>query len=111
MSFPATTPSPNPAMDKPLSDAERIQAGIIASQVEGRPIDVWTARRIAAQLHTGQFSAYYALASAHHFQPEPLMQDIWNDIQSTHLDPDADGWLAPLLIWAFSKSLPKIIES
>lgn len=67
-----STPTADPLLDYevPPSDEQQsldaylIGQGIEAAVAEGRPIDNRTARYIAAQLHGGQTSALYALASS-----------------------------------------------
>ncbi|MCA1675161.1 MAG: hypothetical protein LC799_24205, partial [Actinobacteria bacterium] len=63
-----------------LSDEQRIQRGIADALNEGRAIDDETARRIAAQLHTGPDSALFALASSGEL-PERLERELLESVQ------------------------------
>jgi antirestriction protein len=87
-----------------------IREGIEAAVTEGRPIDHRTARYIASQLHDGQPSALYALASSGAISPEafdelnhdraeqPTVVRRWMDCLTVYCaartDPGpVDGWL------------------
>lgn len=63
---------PDPAL--PTGDEARITRGIADAMSDGRTIDDATARRSAAQLHGGQASALYALASSGAVEPEVLTE-------------------------------------
>lgn len=58
------TPTPTPEHQNYLSDEQLIHHHITEALREDRPIDHATARCIATQLHGGQASALYALASS-----------------------------------------------
>ncbi|MGH3903839.1 MAG: antirestriction protein ArdA [Pseudonocardiaceae bacterium] len=80
-----------------LSDEQRIQRGIADARSEGRPIDDATARRIASQLHGGQDSALYALASSGAIL-DRLEREIAEAVQD--LPPARDSWIDALLAYA-----------
>ncbi|MCA1606435.1 MAG: hypothetical protein LC775_13420, partial [Acidobacteria bacterium] len=80
-----------------LTDEQRIQRGIADAFNEGQAIDDATARRIAAQLHTGQDSALYALASSGALD-ERLERELLESVQDT--PPERDSWIDALLDYA-----------
>lgn len=85
----------------PPSEAESwdervIREGIAAAVREGRPIDNRTARYIAGQLHGGQASALYALASSGAIQPEVFAE---MDQDRTEQPEQTRIWLASLTVY------------
>lgn len=95
---PETQPVP---IYEQLTDEQRIQRGIADALNEERPIDDVTARRIAAQLHTGQDSALYALASSGALD-ERLERELLESVQD--LPPERDSWIDALLDYADARS-------
>lgn len=84
-------------VDQPESWDERvIREGIEAAVTEGRPIDNRTARYIAGQLHDGQASALYALASSGAVQAEVFGE---LDHGRTEQPPEVRRWLACLTVY------------
>lgn len=79
-----------------LSDEQRIQRGIADALTEERVIDDATARRIAAQLHGGQASKLYSLASSGAL-PEGLERELGESVQD--LPPERDTWVDALLAY------------
>lgn len=61
---------------KPSSDELVIAAGIWEARAEGQEIGDDIARRIAAQLHGGQSTALYSLASTGAIDPERLRHEL-----------------------------------
>ncbi|MCA1607074.1 MAG: hypothetical protein LC775_16750, partial [Acidobacteria bacterium] len=80
-----------------LSDEQCIQRGIADALNEGRSINDETARRIAAQLHSGQDSALYALASSGSLD-ERLERELLESVQD--LPVTRDSWIDALLDYA-----------
>jgi hypothetical protein len=93
-----------------MSDAERIEFGIRIAQEFEQPIDSDTARAIAAQLHDGQWSALYSLASTGMIDYEPLAQDIERDLEDEQLDLEAHVWLRALSAYVEQHSPRKAYE-
>lgn len=78
-----------------VDDKERIYYGITEALHQGRTIDDATARMIAAQLHSGQASALYALASSGAVVDGLRDElDAWR--QSTDADMPIEPWLDAL---------------
>jgi len=77
-------------------DERVIREGIDAAVSEGRAIDNRTARYIAGQLHGGQASALYALASSGAIQPE-VFDEL--DRDRTQQAPLVRRWIACLTIY------------
>jgi antirestriction protein len=77
---------------EPSPDERAILLGIAAAEAEEREIDDTTARRIAAQLHGGQASALYSLASSGNIDEERVYREIAAEYQSNY-DPAVRAWL------------------
>lgn len=77
-------------------DERVIRESIEAAVSEGRPIDDRTARYIAGQLHGGQSSALYALASGGAVLPEVFAE---LDQDRTEQPAAVRGWLACLTVY------------
>ncbi len=77
-------------------DGRVIREGIEAAVSEGRPIDDRTARYIASQLHGGQGSALYALASSGAIEPRVIGE---LDRDRTERPPLVRRWIACLTIY------------
>jgi antirestriction protein len=77
-------------------DERIIREGIEAAVMEGRAIDNRTARYIASQLHDGQASALYALASSGAVLPE-----VFDELDHDRVDqpPLIRRWLACLTVY------------
>src|SRR2546427_11978505 len=72
---------------EPSPDERAIMLGIAAAEAEEREIDDATARRIASQLHGGQASALYSLASSGNIDVERLYREIAAEYQGNY-DPE-----------------------
>ncbi len=83
-------------------DLAEIRQGIEASLQDEAVIDERTARLIASQLHDGQASPYYALASSGYIDREPLLDSIARDAQNENLDEEARSWLGHLVMYVES---------
>lgn len=81
-------------------DERVIREGIEGATTEGRPIDNRTARYIAGQLHGGQASALYALASSGAIQPEVFDELDRDRVQQT---PNVRRWIACLSVYCASR--------
>ena len=88
-----TEPPAEPIFEQ-LSDEQHIQRGIADALTDERPIDDATARRIAAQLHGGQASRLYGLASSGAL-PDGLEREVAESVQD--LPPERDSWVDALL--------------
>ena len=75
-----------------------IERGIDAALREGRSIDNRTARSIASQLHEGQSSALYSLASTGAIDEPRIYQELLRG--NRDLPGDARGWARWLLATA-----------
>src|SRR6185437_7935873 len=77
-------------------DERVIREGIEAARAEGRPIDDRTARYIASQLHGGQASALYTLASSGAIRPE-----VFDELDRDRVEQPTlvRGWLACLTVY------------
>lgn len=91
-------PAP-PATDESW-DERVIREGIEAAVTEGRPIDDRTARYIASQLHGGQSSALYVLASSGAVLPE-----VFTELDHDRVEQEADvrRWIACLTLYCASR--------
>jgi antirestriction protein len=87
---------PPPAADESW-DERVIREGIEAAIRDGRPIDDRTARYIAGQLHGGQASALYALASSGAVRAE-VFDEL--DRDRTERSAQVRVWLASLTVYA-----------
>lgn len=85
-----------PPMPTESWDERVIREGIEAAVTEGRPIDDRTARYIAGQLHSGQASALYALASSGAVQAE-----VFGEMDRDRSEQPAQVrvWLASLTVY------------
>jgi antirestriction protein len=96
---------PSPALIEPEPreswDERVIREGIDAAVNEGRAIDNRTARYIAGQLHDGQGSAVYALASSGAIQP-----DVYDELDCGQTEqPDAvRRWIAALSVYCATRA-------
>lgn len=81
-------------------DERLIREGIEEAVRDGRPIDDRTARYIAGQLHGGQASALYALASSGAILPEVFGE---MDRDRTEQPAQVRVWLASLTVYAASR--------
>ncbi|ABD10263.1 hypothetical protein ThrDRAFT_00236 [Frankia casuarinae] len=78
-----------------LSHDERlIKQGIEAAAQEERPIDDRTARYIAGQLHGGQVSALYSLASTGNIIEDTVYHELYEDLESH--TPEVASWVEAL---------------
>src|SRR5579872_2531555 len=80
-------------------DERVIREGIQAAVTEGRPIDDRTARYIAGQLHGGQSSALYSLASSGAVRSEVFAELNNGSTGSTDQPEHVRGWLTSLTIY------------
>lgn len=83
-------------------DEEHINEAILEAAVEQRGISDAAARVIASQLHMGQGSALYALASSGGIQDDALYE-IDGAIQDSTLDPLARAWAKELMQYVKSR--------
>lgn len=92
----APAEAPNESWDERV-----IREGIEAAVTDGRPIDHRTARYIASQLHAGQHSALYALASSGAVQPE-----VFGELDQDRTEqPDAvRRWVACLTVYCAART-------
>lgn len=81
-------------------DEQAIELGIWEADVEQRPIDHTTARMAAAQLHTGQKSALYSLASCGAVDGEGLYGEIVRAYREPEVTEQVERWLACLGMYA-----------
>lgn len=90
--------TPNPERRPRLSDEELIELALDRAEADETPIDNATARVIASQLHAGQASAMYALASTGKIFPRHLELEFRVDRQfADHGDaPEVARWLQRL---------------
>ncbi len=77
-------------------DVARIEIGIDIARAEERPIDDGTVRRIASQLHEGQASALYSLASAGALNREGLDAELAGMEVSEDTPREVLTWCAEL---------------
>jgi len=73
-------------------DDRAIHYGVLAAEANEREIDDGTARRIASQLHGGQASALYSLASSGTIDEERLYREIGRAFEEQS-GPDVREWL------------------
>jgi antirestriction protein len=95
--------TPGLALEQPETESwdERvIREGIEAAVSEGRPIDDRTARYIASQLHSGQGSALYSLASSGAIG-STVLDEL--DQDRTQQEPLVRRWLACLTVYCASR--------
>jgi antirestriction protein len=94
------------------SDAEIINTALAEASQEGRPIDEFIARKIASLLHTGQNSAYYALASSGHVDADRLRVAMEYDLKNDVLDEQAKRWVGALALHlGLEAEMPAIPEA
>ena len=74
-------------------DERAIRLGIGQALADGRPIDDYTARYIASQLHGGQVSALYSLASTGNIDPA-VFAELEADRET--FEPQVQGWVDAL---------------
>jgi antirestriction protein len=87
--------SQQPELNNAESHDERlIREGIEAAGAEEREIDDCTARSIAAQLHDGQRSALYALASTGAILEDDVYRELYADLESQM--PQVQQWVEAL---------------
>src|SRR5580658_5791620 len=72
------------------NDEQVIREGIEQALANERPIDDFTARYIAAQLHSGQVSGLYSLASTGNIDP-CVFTELEADRDS--FEPHVQGWV------------------
>ena len=77
---------------KPSADFKAIHLGVLAAEANGREIDDGTARRIASQLHGGQASALYGLASSGNIDEERVYREIGACFDEQQ-DPQVREWI------------------
>nr|WP_240724126.1 hypothetical protein [Frankia sp. B2] len=75
-------------------DERLINRGIEAAAQEKRPIDDHTARYIAGQLHGGQASALYSLASTGNIIEDTVYHELYEDLESH--TPEVASWVEAL---------------
>ncbi|ABD10193.1 hypothetical protein ThrDRAFT_00307 [Frankia casuarinae] len=75
-------------------DERLINRGIEAAAQEERPIDDRTARYIAGQLHGGQVSALYSLASTGNIIEDTVYHELYEDLESQ--TPEVASWVEAL---------------
>lgn len=95
--IPAEEPEPAAtAQDVESWDERVIREGIEAAVREARPIDDRTARYIAGQLHGGQVSALYALASS-----GAVLAEVFNEMDMGRAEQPEQVrvWLASLTVY------------
>jgi hypothetical protein len=88
----ATSKYPVPPLQE-SHDERVIRGGIEAAVADGRQIDDYTARFIAGQLHGGQGSALYSLASTGNINPD-VRRELDADRKS--FEPQVRGWVDAL---------------
>lgn len=81
------------------SELGLIEAGIARAEAEIDVLDDATVRRMAAQLHAGQRSAYYALASSGAIEDERLAYEVLTDYHDPKTTEDVKRWLAHLTVY------------
>src|ERR1022692_3021937 len=74
-------------------DERAIRLGIEQALADGRPIDDYTVRYIASQLHGGQVSALYSLASTGNIDPA-VFAELEADRET--FEPQVQGWVDAL---------------
>ncbi len=75
-------------------DERLIAQGIEAAALEERPIDDRTARYIAGQLHGGQVSALYSLASTGNIIEDTVYHELYEDLEAQ--TPEVASWVEAL---------------
>lgn len=78
------------------SDEELINIGIEQSYELDEPITEHLARLIASQVHGGQWTAMYFLASTGTVERETLLAEIAEDREEFEDDPQVTSWLSAL---------------
>lgn len=84
-------------------DVRQIKLGIDVARAEDRDIDPGTARRIASQLHGGQNTALYSLASCGAIDPDRLSAELVELDIADDTPPQVRGWLSMLSSYAMSR--------
>ncbi len=79
---------------EPTPDERAILLGVAAAEAEKRDIDDATARRIASQLHGGQATALYALASSGTIDEQQIYREL-----AAKFEQQPDPELRELLNW------------
>src|SRR6266516_320018 len=82
-------------------DERVIRQGIEAAQKEEREIDDRTARYIASQLHGGQDSALYALASSGAVIEDDVYHELYEDLESHTLQ--VQQWVEALRTYCLNR--------
>ena len=103
MSIEHQTPRPTP-------DELLIDAAIAGAQAEEREIDDATARRIAAQLHGGQGSALYSLASTGSLEDERLRGELLDMYNRPTTGPQVKRWIDMLLTYRLHREHQGAVE-
>ena len=96
-----------PAQDEESWDERVIREGIEAALAEERAIDDRTARYIAGQLHGGQQTGLYALASS-----GAITDTVVGELVSERLDqePGVRGWIDALIAYCAQRPDPGPVE-
>ncbi|KDA44545.1 antirestriction protein ArdA [Frankia sp. BMG5.23] len=87
----------NQAGNEPVEqshDERLINRGVEAATQEERPIDDRTARYIAGQLHGGQASALYSLASTGNIIEDTVYHELYQDLEAQ--TPEVASWVEAL---------------
>ncbi|WP_052711010.1 antirestriction protein ArdA [Pseudofrankia sp. DC12] len=84
----------NPTPGQPSRDERLIEQGIETAAQQERPIDDRTARYIAGQLHSGQASALYSLASTGNIIEEDVYHELYADLEDQ--TPEVASWVEAL---------------
>jgi hypothetical protein len=83
-------------------DEERIAYGVARAE-RGEGLSDPVVRAIASQLHEGQASAWYSLASCGYIDLDLLLPEIHHDIADERLDEDVRLWALHIGVYAVSK--------
>ncbi|MEX5633852.1 antirestriction protein ArdA [Parafrankia sp. FMc2] len=86
---------------EPSHDERLIAQGIEAAGRDERPIDDRTARYIAGQLHGGQSSALYSLASTGNIIEDTVYHELYEDLEAQ--TPEVASWVDALRIYCLTR--------
>ena len=89
--------------EMPGFDDLHIEADVAHAEMTRSQLSTWTAARIASQLHDGQWSAMYELASSGSIDFDRLIPEIAATIRDPHLDSAAKNWAIQLVKWLATK--------
>jgi antirestriction protein len=86
---------------EPSHDERLITQGIEAAVQDERPIDDRTARYIAGQLHGGQASALYSLASTGNIIEDTVYHELYEDLEAQ--TPEVASWVEALRAYCLAR--------